>query len=108
MVQLLPSAREDSSMTRVRVNRAALPLPLMLSFAAAAVALGSIVVGAPEGHDEGWQAHLWQLLMVSQLPLIAAFVLSADWKAPRRPFVVLALYAAAIVTAMLPVAFAGL
>ncbi len=95
-------------MTREIVNRIALPVPLILSLSALALALGSVIAGGGRGADEGWQAHLWQLLMVVQFPVIVAFVLTSDWRQPRRPLAVVALYAAAIMVASVPVATAGL
>jgi hypothetical protein len=45
--------------------------------------------------DEGWQAHLFQLLMLLQVPIVALFVATANWKHPSRALLVLGLQAAA-------------
>jgi hypothetical protein len=45
--------------------------------------------------DEGWQAHLFQLLMVLQVPIVLLFAATANWKQPSRALRVLGLQAAA-------------
>jgi len=45
--------------------------------------------------DEGWQAHLFQLLMVLQVPIVLLFIATANWKHPSRALLVLGLQAAA-------------
>ena len=45
--------------------------------------------------DEGWQAHLFQLLMVLQVPIVLLFAATANWKHPGRALRVLGLQAAA-------------
>ena len=46
--------------------------------------------------DEGAQAHLWQLLVACQVPLVAYFAISWLPRARRPALVVLALQAAAL------------
>ena len=46
--------------------------------------------------DEGAQAHLWQLLVAGQVPIIAFFALRWLPDAPRPAIVVLALQATAL------------
>jgi hypothetical protein len=50
--------------------------------------------------DEGWQAHLFQLLMVLQVPIFLLFAATANWKQPSRSLLVLGLQAAAWGTAL--------
>ena len=50
--------------------------------------------------DEGWQAHLFQLLMVLQVPIVLAFIATANWKQPKRILPVLGLQAIAWSAAM--------
>lgn len=91
-------------MTHARINRVAARVPLACSLAALAVVVTALVTGwQTHGADEGAAAHIFQLLMVVQLPFIAAFVLTADWRgfAPAR---VLALQAGAVLLALAPVA----
>jgi hypothetical protein len=45
--------------------------------------------------DEGWQAHLFQLLIVLQVPIVLLFAATANWKPPGRTLRVLGLQAAA-------------
>jgi hypothetical protein len=58
-------------------------IPLAMSVAALALVLGHITVfGTARQADEGAAAHLWQLLMAGQLPVIAFFAIK--WL-PRTP-----------------------
>ena len=56
-------------------------LPLLMSFVAFAVVLGSIGGDLIQnghilrGGDEGAEAHIWQLLMAAQVPAIAFFAI---------------------------------
>jgi hypothetical protein len=79
---------------------------LPMAFSAAAVALIVFQVArhgtAPQA-DEGAAAHLWQLLMAAELPLVGWFALRALPEAPRPALAVLALHGAGIVAALLPV-----
>ena len=57
--------------------------PIAMSVAALALVLGHIsLFGVTHEADEGTTAHLWQLLMAGQTPVIAYFVLR--W-VPRSP-----------------------
>ncbi len=79
-------------------------LPLAMSCAAIAIVLRhALWVGLAPQADEGLEAHLWQLLMAGQLPLIALF--AVRWL-PRRAgeaLLVLAVQGAAIVAAIAPI-----
>ena len=79
--------------------------PIVLS-AAAILLLGvAFFTGWERGlKDEGVVAHTWQLLVALQLPLIAAFLATADWSRPLKVVKVLAVQAAALAAAMAPVA----
>ena len=73
-------------------------------------ALGVIGIAAMLGRlvpqpDEGAEAHLWQLLMAGQLPVLAFFALKWLPRAPRQAVYVLALQAAAVMAALAPVYF---
>ena len=79
-------------------------IPLAMSFAALAVVFGHIAVsGVAREADEGTAAHLWQLLMAGQLPVIAIFALLWLPRAPRQALSVLGLQAAAVIAAAAPV-----
>jgi hypothetical protein len=71
-------------------------LPLALSLAGLALVLGHVATGGAREADEGTAAHLWQLFMAAQAPLIGLF--AAIWlpRAPRAAALVLALLAVAV------------
>ena len=57
-------------------------LPLAMSLAALALVLGhAAVFGVVHEADEGTAAHVWQILMAAQLPIVAYFIVK--WL-PRR------------------------
>lgn len=93
-------------MDRIRINRIAGIAPLIFSGMAFAIVMTNIVAGVPPRPDENTSAHLWQLLMVAQLPLILLFAATANWR--RRPTAfLLAIQAIAIAIACVPVWLAG-
>jgi hypothetical protein len=77
-----------------------------------AAALGTVLVqlavrgSAPEA-DEGAAAHIWQILMVGQLPLIAWSVARWFRSSWHRTWPVLATQIVAATCALLPVAVLG-
>ena len=84
-------------------------VPLLCSLAALAVVLGNIaVLGGVREADEGAAAHLWQLLMAGQVPIILFF--AGKWlpRAPRAALIVLALQFTAAAGAASPVFLLGL
>ncbi len=75
-----------------------------MSLAGLGIVIGHIVfVGTARQADEGTEAHLWQLLMAGQLPVIAFFAISWLPRAPRQALFVLALQSACVVAAAAPV-----
>jgi hypothetical protein len=85
-------------------------VPVVMSITALALLLGALVAN-PDGireSDEGAIAHLWQLLMAGQLPLLAYFVFRWLPRVPRPALCVLALQVGAALTALAPVYFLGL
>jgi hypothetical protein len=79
-------------------------LPVAMSLAALAVVLIHIAIfGAAREADEGAAAHLWQLLMAAQLPLLAFFTIKWLPRNPRQALLVMALQAGAAVAALAPV-----
>ncbi|MBV8500415.1 MAG: hypothetical protein JO006_01710 [Paucibacter sp.] len=83
-------------------------LPVLMSLAAIGmVAMQLAFYGAAREADEGAFAHLWQLLMVAQLPLIAAFAYRWLRQAPRQALTILAAQALALAAAVLPVFLLG-
>src|SRR6266480_7913058 len=79
-------------------------LPITMSLLAVAVVLTHIAFfGTARQPDEGTAAHLWQLLMASQLPIVAFFAIRWLPRAPRYALAVLALQAGAAIAALAPV-----
>jgi hypothetical protein len=90
---------------RFMATRASAILPIAMSFAALAVLAAALLFGwgrGPTG-DEGAAAHLWQLLMAGQLPIIGYFVVRWVAVDPRAGAPVLAAQLAAGLCAALPV-----
>jgi hypothetical protein len=79
-------------------------IPLAMSFAALTVVLGHIALfGVARQADEGTAAHLWQLLMAGQIPIIAYFAIKWLARTPRAALLVLALQGLAWLAAATPV-----
>lgn len=79
-------------------------LPITMSLAALALVLGHIAIfGAAREPDEGAAAHLWQLLMAGQIPIIGYFALKWLQQAPAQALRVLGLQAVAALAACAPV-----
>ena len=75
-------------------------LPLVMSVIALLLVLGHAAkFGVVHEADEGTPAHLFQLLMVFQIPLVAYFALKWLPRSPGRALGVLALQAAAALAA---------
>jgi hypothetical protein len=84
-------------------------LPLAMSLTALTLVLVHIAIfGAAREADEGATAHLWQLLMVGQMPVLAFFAVKWLPRAPRQTLCVLALQAGAALASMAPVFFLNL
>lgn len=89
-------------MTRSTVNRITLILPLVLSAFAFALVMANVLSGVPPQPDENASAHIWQLLMAAQLPLVILFLATADWRS-RSPALLFGMQVAAIAAACVPV-----
>src|ERR1700733_9986339 len=92
------------------VRRPSAFVPLGMSFTALALLGGAYLFALATGHaslerqqDEGAIAHLWQLLMAGQLPVLIFFAIKWLPRAPKATLYVLALQTAAAVAAMAPV-----
>ena len=84
-------------------------LPVTMSLIAFAIVLGHIAMfGAAREADEGTAAHLWQLLMAVQLPIVGFFAIKWLPQAPRPALYVLALQALAGLAALAPVFYYNL
>jgi hypothetical protein len=91
------------------IKRPSAFLPVAMSLAALAIVIIHIVrVGTAREADEGTSAHLWQILMAGQLPIIAFFAITSLPRRPKEALVVLALQAIAGLAALAPVYYLGL
>jgi hypothetical protein len=79
-------------------------IPIVMSVAAITIVLVHVIlVGTAAQTDEGAEAHLWQMLMAGQVPIVAlflAFGLARDRGSALR---MLGLQAAAALAAIAPV-----
>ncbi len=81
-------------------------LPIAMSLAALMVVLGQIVlVGVAPQADEGTAAHLWQLLILAQAPIVAFFALKYLPRNSRQALIILLLQGIAVLAALAPVYF---
>lgn len=79
-------------------------LPILMSLGALGPVLGQLVlVGAARQPDEGAAAHLWQLLMAAQTPIVAFFAIKYLPRSPRPALLILALQVVAVGAACAPV-----
>jgi hypothetical protein len=84
-------------------------LPVAMSLVALALVLGHILMfGIAREADEGAAAHIFQLLMVAEVPIIAFFAIKWLPRFPRQALQVLALQAAAGLAALAPVFYFNL
>jgi hypothetical protein len=79
-------------------------LPVTMSLIAlATIAIHIALVGTAREADEGTAAHIWQLLMSLQIPIVVFFALKWLPQAPRQAPMVLALQILAALAALAPV-----
>jgi hypothetical protein len=90
-------------------------IPMTMSLTALAVLGGAYAFSVATGHgplvrepDEGSIAHIWQLLMAGQMPVLLFFAVKWLPRAPRHALYVLGLQAGAALAAMAPVYFLNL
>ncbi len=75
-----------------------------MSCAALALVLGHVTLfGAAREPDEGAAAHVFQLLMVAEAPIVMIFAIRWLPKAPRQALQVIALQVGAALAALAPV-----
>jgi hypothetical protein len=79
-------------------------IPVAMSVAALAIVIGyAAMFGTARQADEETAAHLWQLLMAGQVPVMAFFAIKWLPTEPRQALLVLALQVGAALAAMFPV-----
>jgi hypothetical protein len=91
------------------LNRVSGMLPPILSAASIALIVFAMTTGWGKGRgDEGAAAHLFQLMMAAQLPLMAVFLVTADWRGQARVFAMLFVQLAAIAAVFAVGAYFGI
>lgn len=94
----------DEKNIRTMLKRPSAFVPVAMSLAALAIVVVHIVMsGTDRQADEGTAAHLWQLLMAGQIPVIGFFAIRWLPQSPRSALPVLALQAVAVLAALAPV-----
>jgi FtsH-binding integral membrane protein len=84
-------------------------LPIAMSLTALIVVLGHIAMfGTAQEPDEGAAAHIWQLLMAAQFPVVAFFAIKWLPRTPKKALPVFALQVGVALTAVAPVYLLGL
>jgi hypothetical protein len=80
-----------------------------MSFAALATVLVHVAMfGVAREADEGTAAHIWQILMAAQIPIVAFFGIKWLPRTPRQALLVLTLQGGAALAALAPVFFLNL
>ena len=91
---------------RSLVGRPSAFVPLLMSLTALIVVVGYVsIFGTARQADEGAAAHIWQLLICAQVPIVALFVVKWLPRAPRAALCVLAMQFVALLVAATPVLF---
>ena len=81
-------------------------LPLAMSLVALTMVLvHAAIFGIVHESDEGTAAHIFQILMAAQVPVVAFFAIKWLPRAPTQALQVLALQAAAVFAAIAAVVF---
>ncbi len=81
-------------------------LPMAMSLTALATVMIHIALfGVARQADEGAAAHIWQILMAAQIPIMAFFAIRWLPQTPRQALLVLTLQVGAALSALAPVFF---
>ena len=79
-------------------------IPIAMSVTALSIVFGyAVMYGVARQADEGAAAHMWQLLMAGQIPMIAFFAFKWFPVQPKQASLVFALQIGAALAAMFPV-----
>ena len=91
-------------MNRGLFERPSAIVPIAMSLAALATVIGyAAMFGTARQADEGTAAHVWQLLMVGQVPVVAYAAITRLPSEPGRALLVLGLQVGAALAALFPV-----
>jgi hypothetical protein len=86
------------------LNRPSAFIPVVMSATALAIVLGyAVMFGVAPQADEGIAAHMWQILMVGQVPIVAFYAIKWLPTQHKQALLVLAVQLSAVLAAMLPV-----
>ena len=91
---------------RLRLPSAFLPMAMSLAALATVLIVLASHGTAPQA-DEGAAAHIWQLLMAAQAPIVLYFAIKWVPQSPRQALPILALQVGAALAAMAPVFLLG-
>lgn len=91
-----------NSLTVLKRPSAFLPLAMSLGALATVLVFVGLHGTAPQA-DEGAAAHIWQLLMAAQAPIVLFFAVKWVPRSPRQAVPILALQVGAALAAMAPV-----
>jgi hypothetical protein len=94
-------------MRRRNLNRLGAIGPVACSLLASLLVLRGVASGIKPGGDEDGSAHLFQLLIVAEVPLGILFLATAKWDRPLRAIAVLGAQAAALAAAFGALAWSG-
>ena len=79
-------------------------IPIAMSIVALVIVIGyAAMFGVARQVDEGIAAHLWQLLMAGQVPIVAFFAIKWVPREPKRALLIIAAQVATALAAMFPV-----
>ncbi|SRR5258706_6833601 len=79
-------------------------VPIAMSLGALSIVLIFLALNGPAPQaDEGTAAHVWQLLMAGQVPIVVFFAIKWVPESPRQALPVLGLQVGAALAAMAPV-----
>jgi hypothetical protein len=87
------------------MNRACAVAPVVMSTLAFLLAFFGGITAVGRAEDEGTSAHVFQLLIVAQVPFVVGFLATADWRRARRVAFTTALHVAAVVLAFAPILY---
>jgi hypothetical protein len=98
------SVTTGDALTSLLLKRPSALLPLAMSLAALATVIAyAAMFGTARQTDEGTAAHIWQLLMAGQVPIVAFFAIKWLPAEPRQALSILALQIGAALAALFPV-----
>jgi hypothetical protein len=84
-------------------------IPIAMSIAALTTVLVHVAMfGAAREADEGAAAHIWQLLIAGQVPVVVFYAINGLARSPLQSLKILGLQSAAALAALAPVYWLGL